>query len=32
MLDMIQAYRRVILGGISSSVGECYLVGLFSGA
>jgi len=26
MLEVIQAYRRAILGGFSSSVGECYLV------
>jgi hypothetical protein len=32
MLDIIQAHRRTILGGISDSVGECYLVGLGTGA
>ena len=32
VLDIIQAHRRTILGGISDSVGECYLVGLGTGA
>jgi hypothetical protein len=32
VLDIIQAHRRAILGGISDSVGECYLVGLGTGA
>jgi hypothetical protein len=32
MLDIIQAHRRAILGGIADSVGECYLVRLGTGA
>jgi len=32
MLDIIQAHRREILGGIAGYVGECYLVRLGTGA